>query len=48
MAEQEPAPPAPRDGARATEADEETVLTGLYGPADEDGVYRADTQDGEQ
>lgn len=37
--EKEPAPPAPKDGAGATEADEETVLDGLYGPPDEYGHY---------
>lgn len=39
MDEQEPPPPAPREGAQATEANEETVLTGLYGPADAYGHY---------
>ncbi len=41
----EPMPPVPRADAGPTEADEETVLEGLYGPPDSDGVYRGETQD---
>ncbi|WP_433465695.1 hypothetical protein [Spirillospora sp. CA-128828] len=36
----EPMPPAPHDRAQATEADEETVLEGLYGPPDGYGIFR--------
>ena len=30
------------DAHRATEPDEEEILTALYGPADEDGIYRGE------
>lgn len=32
----------PDPPALATEADEETVLAGLYGPPDADGIYRGE------
>lgn len=38
--EREPMPPVPPNGAASTEADEETVLEGLYGPPDSNGVFR--------
>jgi hypothetical protein len=40
MADTEPMPLAPHEGAQATEADEETVLRDLYGPPDGYGVFR--------
>lgn len=37
-----PMPPEPRTGAGPTEPDEEEVLAALYGPPDDDGIYRGD------
>ncbi|MGH3243371.1 MAG: hypothetical protein ACRDNL_23530 [Spirillospora sp.] len=39
MDETEPLPPGPKDGAGATEADEEVVLRELYGEPDTDGFF---------
>ncbi|WP_165968953.1 hypothetical protein [Actinomadura sp. KC06] len=41
MDETEPMPPAPKNGASATEADEEKVLRELYGEPDADGFFHA-------
>ncbi|WP_279508385.1 hypothetical protein [Actinomadura sp. KC06] len=39
--DKEPLPPVPKDGAGPTETDEDDVLRGLYGEA-ENGIYRGE------